>query len=855
MFRTTLRSLWSHKRRLISTCVAVILGVAFMAGTLVLNSTLSRVFDDLFGDLGQGIDAVVRGPELFESDFGGTVRDLVPESLVTEVRDVPGVAAAEGSVAGFDLTLLDSAGDAIGGAGPPTVVGSWTPEPSLNSYQVSSGRAPEADREVIIDRAGVDKGGFALGDEVTLISAQGPEQFTLVGISRFGEADSAGGSIFVGTTLATSQRLQGKEGEVDQIEVLAEAGVTPEELVASLREADLMAGADVITGEQLSDESASEVKEAFSFFTTALLVFAFIALFVGWFIISNTFSILVAQRTRELALMRAIGAGRGQILGSVLLEALLIGVFSAVVGFVCGVLLAAGAFVLLDALDVDIPQTSLVIQPSTAALAMAVGLGVTTIAALMPAVRATRVPPLAALRDVAIDRSNASRIRAGAGLLCLVLAGLLVRPALGGELPSSDLPPVGAGLGLLMIGVIVLGPVMARPLARAVGSWLPAVKGITGTLARQNAMRNPRRTASTAAALIVGVTLVSFITVFASSTKASITGAIGQGFEGDFIIQPANRFSFNGAPPELAADLANVEGVDTVTAFGLVIGQVQLPNGEEPGAVIGAVDPATAEQVFAFRMASGTVADLQPGQIVVDRQVAKQQDLAPGDRLTVLGTSGESLELTVGPISDDPALLGQWTITRADAATLVRQPTDALLGLTLDRGVTPESVRPALKNQLTNYPTMTLQDRDQYTSSLISSISALLNVIYGLLAVSILIALIGIANTLSLSIHERTRELGLLRAMGMSRSQLRSSVRWEAVIVALMGTAIGILVGLSLSWVMVKALESQGITEFSVDPVDVGFIVVLAAVFAVVASIWPAYKASRLEVLEAIGTE
>jgi putative ABC transport system permease protein len=855
MFRTTLRSLWTHKRRLISTCVAVILGVAFMAGTLVLNSTLSRVFDDLFGDLGQGIDAVVRGPELFESDFGGSVRDLIPETVVDDVRRVPGVAAADGAVAGFDLTLLDARGDAIGGAGPPTIVGSWNSNPTLNSYQVFQGRAPEAEGEVIIDRAGVDKGGYSIGDQVTLISARGPEQFTLVGVSSFGEADSAGGSIFVGTTLGTAQRLQGKEGELDQIEVLAEPGITPEELVAALRDADLMAGAEVITGEELSAESADELKDAFGFFTTALLVFAFIALFVGWFIISNTFSILVAQRTRELALLRAIGAARLQVLGSVLLEAVLIGVFSAVVGFGCGVLLAGGAFALLNALDVDIPQTSLVIQPTTALIAMAVGLGVTTVAALMPAVRATRVPPLAALRDVAIDRSHSSRPRAVLGLLCLVLAFVLVRPALGGELPSSDLPPVGVGLGLLMLGVIVLGPVTARPLARVVGSWLPLVKGITGTLARQNAMRNPRRTASTAAALIVGVTLVSFITVFASSTKASITGAIGQGFEGDFIIQPANRFSFNGAPPELAADLANVEGVDAVTGIGLVIGQVQLPNGETPGAVIGAVDPATAEQVFSFKMASGTIAGLQPGQIVVDRRVAEEQGLAPGDELTVLGTSGESIDLTVGPISDDPALLGQWTVTRSDAATLVRQPTDALLGLTLDDGVQPDEVREALRSQLKNYPTMTLQDRDQYTSSLIDSISALLNVIYGLLAVSILIALIGIANTLSLSIHERTRELGLLRAMGMSRSQLRSSVRWEAVIVALMGTAIGIVVGLSLSWVMVKALQSQGITEFSVDPVDVGIIVVLAAVFAVVASIWPAYKASRLEVLEAIGTE
>jgi len=539
----------------------------------------------------------------------------------------------------------------------------------------------------------------------------------------------------------------------------------------------------------------------------------------------------------------------------VLLEAVIVGVVSSLLGVAAGVALAAGAFALLNALGVEIPQTTLVVAPSTVLVAAIAGLGVTAVAALMPAIRATRVPPLAAMREVAIDRSDTSKIRAAAGLILLVLAGFLIRPALGGDLPSDDLPPVGVGLGLFMLGVIVLGPVIARPLARLTGSWLPKAKGITGTLARQNAMRNPRRTASTAAALTVGVTLVSFITVFASSTQASITGAIGRGFEGDFMIQPASQFTLVGAAPALLEDLSNVKGVDTVAGVELVLAQIQFPNGEKAGTFLGAIDPETAQHVFTFKMAQGSVSDLNPGTIMVNRQVAETRGLKPGDKLTVVGETAKPLELVVGPLSDDATLLGEWTITRADAAKLVRQPTVARIGITLDPGVQPDDVRQALRSQVKNYPTMTLQDREQYTSSLVSSISALLNVIYGLLAVSILIALIGIANTLSLSIHERTRELGLLRAMGMSRSQMRSSVRWEAVIVAMMGTVVGITVGLGLSWVMVLALRSQGITEFAVEAPDVVLIVVLAGVFAVLASVWPAWKASRLAILDAISSE
>ncbi len=855
MFRTTLRSLWSHKRRLISTCVAVILGVAFMSGTLVLNSTISRVFDDLFADMGQGIDAVVRGPELFESPQGEVERELLDQDVVDRVAAVPGVAAAEGSILTFDITVLDDKGDPMGGIGPPTIVGSWDVDEGIASYTVAEGRAPEAPGEVIIDRAGAEKGDFAVGDDITIITGEGPEQLRLVGLSKFGEADSAGGSLFLGTVLEEAQRLAGEPGKLDVVNARAEDGTSPEELVAAIRDAGVADEVDVITGQEASDEQASSIKEGFSFFTVALLVFAAIALFVGAFIISNTFSILLAQRTRELALLRAIGASRRQVLGSVLLEAGLIGIFSAVIGFVAGVGLAAGALALVDALGFELPSAGLVVEPVTAVQTIAVGLAITALAAVMPAIRATRVAPMAALRDVAIDTSGSSRLRAAFGVLALLAGGFLAAPALAAEPSSDDLPTIGAGLGLIMLSVLILGPVMARPLARVVGSWLPLVRGVTGRLARENAMRSPRRTASTASALIIGVALVAFISIFASSATASINSALGNGFDGDYIIQPTNRFGTVGAPPQLSDDLAAVDGVAGVTAVTFTLGQLQLPDGSKPGGFIGGIDPETFGGIFTFAMAQGSLQDLRSGTMLVDKAVARDEGVSVGDEVTILAAAGRQATFEVAALSDDPALLGQWTITRQDSAKLTATPTDALIGVKLDEGVSVESIRSDLRAVVEPFANMKLQDREQYTSSLIGTITTLLNVIYGLLAVSIVIALIGIANTLSLSIHERTRELGLLRAMGMTRAQLRSSVRWEAVIVALMGTALGIALGIGLSYLMVKALASEGIRDFDVSVTGMVVVVVFGAGLGVLASVRPSIKAARLNVLEAIGAE
>lgn len=856
MLRTTLKSLWSHKLRLIATALAVVLGVAFMAGTLVLNSTIGSIFDDLFGSLGKNVDAVVRGPELFESQTGGgTLRSPLDDSVIDRVKAVDGVATAEGNIQSVDLTLLKADGEPLGGAGPPTVVGNWNVDEKMASYQVAEGRPPTKAGEAIIDRAAATKGGFQIGDMLTLITPKGRESLQLVGISRFGNADSAGGSTFLGTTLPEAQRLAGLPGKVNSVSVRADDGVTPEQLVKNIEAADVAKGADVVTGKQASDEQASDVKQGFGFFTTLLLIFAGIALFVGFFIITNTFSILVAQRTKELALLRAVGATRGQVLGSVLLEAAIIGVVSALIGLLVGIGLAAAAFAALRSFGLDLPGAGLVIEPTVVVQPIIVGLLVTSIAAVMPAVRATRVPPIAALRDVAVDTSGRSVVRAVIGVLLLVVGALLATPALKSDTPSSSIPSVGAGAALILVSILILGPVIARPLAQVFGWPLPWIKGVTGQLARENAIRSPRRTASTAAALIIGVTLVSFISIFATSATASINSALGSGFEGDYIIQPVNRFSFSGAPPSLASELANVEGVSSVASISFAESLIKRPGDQQEGGIVGAIDPTTAEKIFTFKMSQGALTDLGPGGMIVDRAIARDRDLKIGDAITLLSSTGGTATFDIKAISDDPALLGSWTIDRQDLTKLVPEPTDFITGVKLDPGVSVDSIRPQLKAVVAQYPNMQLLDREEYRNSIVSTITTLLNVIYALLAVSIVIAVVGILNTLLLSIHERTRELGLLRAMGMARGQMRSMVRWEAVIVALMGTALGILLGVGLSYLMVRALVSQGITQFSVNPSFIIVAVVGGTLLGIVAALWPAFKASRLNVLEAIATE
>jgi putative ABC transport system permease protein len=851
VLRTTLRSLWSHKRRLISTSLAVLLGVAFMAGTLVLSDTLNRVFDDLFADAYEDIDAQVRGTELFASEVGPTHRRPLDAALLDEVRAVEGVAGAEPWVMSMLASLLDADGGQAGGPAG-AIFESWVDHEEVDfGYRMAEGRPPEADDEVALNVAAADDAGYDLGDEVTVLLPEGRTTYRLVGTFRFREADSIAGMVLIQVTLAEAQRVTDQATELDGIFATAVEGVSDEELVERIAPL-LPEGAEVRTGEQIAEEEASDTADGFGFVSQVLLVFAGIALFVGSFIIYNTFSILVAQRTRELALLRALGASRSQILGSVLVEAALVGVVAAVAGIGVGMVLASGAMALLGAVGLELPSAGLLLSGGTVVAALLAGLVVTLLSAVGPAVRATRVAPMAALRQAAVDTSSASRRRTVAGGVVLAASVAIVVPTLVVD-SAVAVPLVGVGAALGLVGLLVLGPVLARPLAQVMGAWLPRVRGVTGRLARENAVRSPKRTASTAAALMIGVALVAFITVLAASTRTSITAQVEEGFRADYMVQ-STGFAFSRVSPAMADELRAVDGVDLVSSMRAGEAQLRFPDGETVGTFVAAVDPATFSQVYEIRMDEGELVELGADGLAVDRQTAEGRDLGPGDTVEVTMPGGSSIELTVELLTDDPST-GQWTMTQQAYEQVSAEQVDTMVGVVLAPDAESQAVRGALEEVVDRYPGVTLQDRDDFVSGVADQVNALLNIVYGLLAISIVIAVIGITNTISLSVHERTRELGLLRAVGMTRGQLRSAIRWEAVLVALMGTALGLALGVGISFVMTRALSDQGLEAFTLPLGQLVVLAVLGGLVGVIAALRPAYRAARLDILGAIATE
>jgi putative ABC transport system permease protein len=860
MFKLTIRSIWDHKRRLIGTVLATVLGVAFMSGTFVLSDTLRRVFDDLFAEGFEEVDAQVRGTELFSSQQGGEERSDVPQELLETVAAVDGVDIAVPYVITFGFgsqnRVLDEKGDPIGAAfGPPTLIESWYDDERVSPYVVKDGRGPTADDEIALNVAAADEGELEIGDKVRLLSSIGPKEYTLVGLVTFGTADSSAGAVSAEFTLAEAQRIAGMEGKLNQINAKAVDGVSQEDLAARIAPV-LPAETQVVTGKVAAAELSEDVTAGFQFFTIVLQVFGLIALIVGTFIIANTFAILIAQRTRELALLRAIGASRRQVLISVLLEAVVIGIVAAILGLVAGIGLATGVTALLDALGVDLPSAGIVVGSRTIIAAFVIGLIVTVAAAIAPAIRATRVPPLAALRSVSIDRSGTSKVRLGFGVLFLLLAVLNLSRAWTADGDTDAIPSVGFGALMALVGAITVGPLLAGPTTRVLGSWLPRWRGITGRLATGNAARNPKRTSATASALLIGVALVGFITVFAASAKASVTDEVTRGIRADLIVQPQIGFGgFSGMPVTVAEDMKAVDGVEKVTAFGFSNGQAVYPDGKDAVNFVGSVEPELVEGLLEPRMAEGDISDLTDDGVVIDQGIAEDHDMAIGDQMALTLAGGTKLDLTVRAISDDTVVLGFWTITRATMNASVPEPSDGQVFLQLADGADIEAVRADAEDAVAEIPSVTVQDLDEFAGSIAAQLTALVNFIYGLLALSIIIAMIGIANTLSLSIYERTRELGLLRSVGTTQAQIRSTVRWEAVLISVLGSLVGLGLGLALSYVMVVALEGYGLTTFRVPGVTLIIWVVLLAGLGVIASLLPARRAARLDILRAIGAE
>ncbi len=833
MFRLTIAEIAANKRRLMATAVAVILGVAFLAGTLILTDTILGTFDDALAEADAGTDVYVRGASPLDGGFGDD-GPTIDAALAGRIAEVDGVEAAAVRVTGY-AQVLDHHGRAVGNPNSGVLGMGWSPVDELNPFRLVDGRAPVRQGEVVIDKNSADEASLSVGDTTTVLSTGEPQQATIVGIARFGEADSPGGSAIVLFDSDTAQAVLGEAGQVDGIAVAAEAGMAPETLVAALTPL-AGPGNEVLTGDQILAEDQAQIHDDIGAFGTFMTVFAGIALFVGAFIINNTFAILVAQRTRQMALLRAIGASGGQVRRAVLAEAAVVGLVASGVGLAAGFGVARLLQALLAAAGVEIPPGATVISLSTVLVSLAAGLVVTVVSAVLPARRASRVAPVAALRETAVDQSVVSTTRAAFGT---ALAGLGVGALLVG-VESAEPAVVGLGAAGLFAGVTVLGPMLARPVAFALGYPMAKLRGLPGTIAQQNAVRNPKRTARTAASLMIGVGLVTFIAILAASTKASGAGAFRTDYHGTAVIDSGAFDATAGLSPDLAADVRGRPGVRAVAEERLATVEID----GETDDYFRAYDAGTIASLFDLGPVEGDLSQLGADGLAVE---AAEGPDAPrlGDTRTITFATGARTFTIRAIFANGGSFLGhQFVDLAAFEANLGTQP-DSRIYVDADNldGLTA-AVAP--------YPTAKVLDTEAFIAQQTGEIDTMLKVVEALLGLAVVIALLGIANTLALSVNERRRELGLLRAVGMSRGQVRASVRWESAIVALFGTASGLGLGVSIGWAMVEALAGEGIDRFVIPAGPLAVITAGAVAAGVAAAVLPARRAARVEVLTAL---
>ena len=852
MIRITFTNLWARRYRLLASSIAVLIGVAFMSGTLVLADTMGRTFDGLFTDVYAGTDVVVRGESSFEEtdqiNFGASSRPRIDDALVDTLAEVDGVAAAVGEVEGY-AQIVGSDGEPLGDPmGAPTLGVVWTDVEELNPMNLVEGRAPSGTGEVVIDRKSSTDGALSVGDTTSVLTAAGPVEVTVVGVATWGEVDSPLGASIAAFDLPTAQELIGEPGRVDAVSLVAEDGWSQEELRDRVAEA-VPDGVEVATGAEVTEEGQSDVREALGFFNTFLLTFALVALFVGSFIIYNTFSILVVQRSREMALMRAVGASRTQVLTSTLIEAAVIGLIASVLGLVAGIGVAGLLKGLLAALGLEIPAGGTVVTGGTVLAAFAAGLLVSLAAAFIPARHAARVSPVEALSAAAVETPTRSVLRTAIGVLLTAAGVTLIVVGLFVDM-DSPVAAVGPGVAITFFGVATLGPLLARPAARLLGAPLPRIKGVAGRLARETAMRNPRRTASTAAALMIGVALVAFISIFAESARASIRATIEDSFRGDFVVD-SGSFGFGGFSPNLARDLNDLDEVAAASPVRMTPVEV---DGEQTYLV--GVDTTVVEDIFDVGIESGSLDDLEVGAVAVFDDRAETDGLRIGDTLPARFIEGGDQELRVAaPFSNRDLVGGDYAVDIDTFDEFAPGTLDMSVFVAAADGVDSDRVRAAIDEVTAAYPTASVLDLTEYQEQQADSLNQILGLVYVLLALAVLVALLGIANTLALSIHERIRELGLLRAVGMSRRQLRSTVRWEAVIIAVFGSLLGLVVGLFFGWVMVEALGDSGFSRFELPLAELVIITALAALAGVVAAVGPARRAAKLQVLDSLAAE
>jgi putative ABC transport system permease protein len=841
MLRTALKGILDHKLRLALTAVSIVLGVAFVAGTFVLTDTIQRTYDSVFADAYEGVDAAVRTESAFDA---GTAREPVPASLLATVEAVDEVADAEGVVWG-DAQVVDGEGDVVGNGAAPTLGTGWVANDTLSPLRLREGREPVGATEVVVDVDTYEELDLAVGQPLRVVTVTGSNTYTVVGAVDFAGGELAGGTV-VAWDLPTAQAVLDFGGTFGAIHVQADAGVSEAD-VRDLLTSRLPAGVEAITGSDLAEEESDGAAAAVAFFSVFLLTFGFIALFVGAFIIHNTFSIVVTQRTREMALLRALGATPRQVRRSVLVESVVVGGSASAVGLVLGVLVATGLTSLLASFGVEVPTGDLVVSGRTVVASLLMGTIVTVVSAVGPARRAAKVAPLAAMRAVDPSARAAGVRRTIAGL---VLAGTGVTGVLAG-LSGSGLALVGLGALGTFIGVSMVAPVAARPVAAVLGAPLSRLRGVPGGLARQNAMRSPRRTASTASALMIGLAIVAASLVLAASITRSVGGQVERQGVAPYILRN-DQFEFS---PALVAAVAAQPEVGA--AYAVSFAPIRIDGATQDVTAIDpvALDARSRHQALALGTTQGDVATLADGGIAVQVDEAADHGWSLGDELAVEFPDGPAPQ-TLEVIYEENGATGNYMIAEAIALTHYSGLPAAYGLLVPADGVDDTAVRDAAERVIdAEYPGVEVLTLAEFADAQEAAINEILGLISALLALAIVIALLGVANTLALSIFERTKEIGLLRAIGTTRNQLRRTVRYEAAIVAAFGALLGLAIGVFFGISLVEAMSAEGIDQTVVPAAPLALLVVLTTVAGVGAAVLPARKAARMNVLVAISHE
>lgn len=859
MFRLAVKMTVARTGRLILTSLAIILGTAFLSGTFVFRDTINQTFDRLFADVFRDVDAYVRSTTFLELDFGGEQRAATPISVLEAVRRVDGVTSATGDIQAF-ARVIGKDGEPLGseGNGPPTFGGIASAD-SAGLWSITDGRLPLGSNEVILDKATAENGKFVVGDRVRVVAVRGAREFTLVGIASYGDISSPGGATFALFEQPTASEFLLQPGFVDAILVEGDDSVSDE--VLAQRIDDQLADdlkLETLTGAEITAEVQGQIKDVLNIFSTFLIVFSYIALGIGSFVIYNVFSITAAQRLRENALLRAIGASRRQVSRALLVESTAMGVIGSVIGFGIGILLSQLLSALLKATGFEVPSQGLAIAPASFVNTLIAGVVVTVLAAWFPARRAGRVPPLAALRDTALDTAGKISRRVIIGLVLLVAGGVGMIAAM------NDAPVQVLGLGVLGVfsGILVLGPAIARPVALFIGVPVARLRGVSGAMARQNAARNPKRTSRTAAPVLLGVALVTAFTALAASIRSEIRDTFGDAFSGDIALT-VDAQGFGGIPLSTTDQIAQLAGVEQATGVGFTSVRIVDPNeapsttsatANQRGVFVQTINPSSISNLFDLGVTDGDIASLGSDGIFVNAERATEKGWGIGTRLQIIRVDGAIIDAEVrGFVSGDTSF-ANYVVSRemfADAPTPIF---DAFVYIKVAPDASKDDVKERIAAISSDVGIGTLQTKEEFIDDQAAQINQVLALIYGLLFLSIIIAIVGIVITLLLSVFERRREIGLLRAVGMTKSQVRTTVRWESVITSLLGAVTGVVLGIVMGVVVVAALSDGGDVSFRLPVVETVWIVIISFVLGVVAAIYPAWRATRVNIVEAIAT-